>query len=39
MKNSNDSTRRIHRRDMLKGTAAASLALTVGVEGAPQVQM
>ena len=34
MKDSNDSTRRINRRGMIKGTAAAGLALTVGVEGA-----
>ena len=34
MKNSNDSKRGMHRRDVIKGTAAAGLAFTVGVEGA-----
>ncbi len=33
MNDSNESKRRIHRRDMIKGTAAAGLAISVGVEG------
>ena len=34
MKESRNPKRGIHRRDLIKGTAAAGLAITVGVEGA-----
>ena len=35
MKESPNPQRGIHRRDLIKGTAAAGLAFTVGVGGAP----